>query len=58
MFIFPDEDRIKNLRKTTKKYFYIYTYGIYLQHKETFEVLKSKGCTWVVVGCSGFGNKF
>ena len=31
---------------------YDFTQEIYLQHRDIFEVLKIKGCTRVVVGCS------
>ena len=55
IFIFPDG---KHLPKNIYKH--VFTQGIYLEHSENFEVLKLKGCTWVVVEyCTfGFCSKF
>ena len=43
MFIFPDRENTRNFTRII--------WEIYLHQTEYFEVLKSKGCTRVVVEC-------
>ena len=47
---FPDVKSTGNLPKNIEKY--VFTPGIYFQHREKFNGLKIKGCTRIVAGCS------
>ena len=48
MFIFPDRENTRNFTRIIN---YVFIWEIYLHQTQYFEVLKSKGCTKVVVEC-------
>ena len=52
MFIFPDRENTEFAKKYVTGGKNVFTQGIYLQHREFFEVLKIEGCTRIVVGYS------